>query len=1160
MSTCSLCEEIFAAQSVEELTDKDQISALLFLKNGAKTHTVCKGCLAKIDLIVGIKQNSKDLQIVQREEDAIKTDDASQSDDEEDEEANVGVKEEKGQNDLNDNDCEDEEDVDLEELDQLSSFYAEQDDKDPDFVPNASTKKPKKARPVKKVSKKIQLKCQICDLNFSRVFALRRHYLSDHEDLNHPEWKCKECSEVLPTKSAFISHAIDAHVELNQCKKCGKKFRLARSLRNHIANYCLEVVSHQKMCDVCSKLMPRNMLPSHRTFSHVCPNCNMILANRKEKCKHLREVHHVNKSLKSASKSNYTCRKCQLSFMSSHLLGDHVVTKHYDDFDMVTPCPHTDCKLVFPRSSSLKLRAHLKKFHGDEGEATSRLYKFQCDKCFGKFKSAENLRSHEKTKHSDDRAYCSYCDYSLPKAKKSDMIRYHLRVAHPDLAADEIREHDERLAMWRADLALRAKIQCLMCSFAGVRGSNMTRHYVDVHGYDSTRAGNALADEDMPDGALCTECGEIFNNKHALVKHLLKLHCRPGGEQCVYCSFRYTDVMTHINNMHPELKNSTGPQMCTKCIPQQSFNSFDDLLQHARAYHKKNIQYSNPASSSDGGKSSSTTSRKKAKRLCDGCGKLARHKNKECTNHGATKSSTIADQDRLGDDDNNVEVSEATMPSTKKKYVPVHLAGICPYCEFKFSDLLGHIRHNHAKEKEAAEAESGTSCDLCNERFRSVRELVTHRQLHPQFKMHACTKCSVEEFETVVELRNHRLKECTKSKRSKSKRGAKAKNTNGDSVSHESSGADNNGSSMSALNTLMMMANGLDQVGDNKKKSGDEAGPSSSSNRRLSGGGSNNANGKDNGNKNSIDDTRAPSEFEGRGTVSCHICKKVFTLKTLLRRHYSNAHNFDHTKVDEENTEADSDDLDCRECNKKLKNIHDRIKHQLDYHAILSGLICPYCDAKWGAKKFDDLDAHVAKTHVLEMQSPVQTCTTCKTNFQSYEELKVHRQIHEGGNRPRILVDVTAGDSGTDLSTYSVHPRVGARAEICNRGGLKCALCNAFKLRKDHLKVHYVKHHGYNPKAEQDNKTTDSALNIDESSMHEADTPHLECPSCSTFYANNNMLIKHLLKTHCIYSGLICPYCKGHFPSRFIDLQSHVASNHMEQLTGYNISNQYVKL
>ena len=107
-----------------------------------------------------------------------------------------------------------------------------------------------------------------------------------------------------------------------------------------------------------------------------------------------------------------------------------------------------------------------------------------------------------------------------------------------------------------------------------------------------------------------------------------------------------------------------------------------------------------------------------------------------------------------------------------------------------------------------------------------------------------------------------------------------------------------------------------------------------------------------------------------------------------------------------------------KECDAKFPNSNEAIKHHLEAHAILSGQICPYCDCKYGAKKFDNLDSHVSKHHVLDMQSPVQTCSTCKSNFNTYEALKIHRQIHEGGNRPRILMDVTSGEE-----LITVHPR-----------------------------------------------------------------------------------------------------------------------------------------
>ena len=66
-----------------------------------------------------------------------------------------------------------------------------------------------------------------------------------------------------------------------------------------------------------------------------------------------------------------------------------------------------------------------------------------------------------------------------------------------------------------------------------------------------------------------------------------------------------------------------------------------------------------------------------------------------------------------------------------------------------------------------------------------------------------------------------------------------------------------------------------------------------------------------------------------------------------------------------------------------------------------------------------------------------------------------------------------------------------------------------------------------------------------------------ECNFCPETFFNQHTLIKHLLKCHCVYSGLICPYCRDtHHPQRFIDLQAHVTKAHMDKLTGYGVSNE----
>ena len=78
--------------------------------------------------------------------------------------------------------------------------------------------------------------------------------------------------------------------------------------------------------------------------------------------------------------------------------------------------------------------------------------------------------------------------------------------------------------------------------------------------------------------------------------------------------------------------------------------------------------------------------------------------------------------------------------------------------------------------------------------------------------------------------------------------------------------------------------------------------------------------------------------------------------------------------------------------------------------------------------------------------------------------MKKHRQLHEGNKR---LIEINTSD-GREKEAVTIHTRVGMRPELENRGGVKCKLCSSFKLRKDQLKIHYVKEHGYNPKVKID--------------------------------------------------------------------------------------------
>ena len=76
---------------------------------------------------------------------------------------------------------------------------------------------------------------------------------------------------------------------------------------------------------------------------------------------------------------------------------------------------------------------------------------------------------------------CPFCDYTVTLGRRSEIYRNHIPVVHPE-EKEAIEAKERKLKEKRADLAARAKIQCFLCSFAGVKISNMARHYSDRHG------------------------------------------------------------------------------------------------------------------------------------------------------------------------------------------------------------------------------------------------------------------------------------------------------------------------------------------------------------------------------------------------------------------------------------------------------------------------------------------------------------------------------------------------------------------------------------------------------------------------------------------------------------------------------------------------------
>ncbi len=316
-----------------------------------------------------------------------------------------------------------------------------------------------------------------------------------------------------------------------------------------------------------------------------------MASSRREKVLHLKEKH--------STDMRDVCGQCGEQFEAAQYLLQHqvrverikerchVFTGYFNLQRTVhalrlTKCPHKDCRRFFPLVSAGALRRHLSGYHSAENEAKRAAYKFVCQHCQRRVKTADRLSSHIRDVHPEAgarREKCEFCDFTVPSKRKTALLKRHMRRAHPE-HADYIARLEQgydclatslklykvlfltflllkylfRTKERRADLAKRAKVQCLLCPYAATRAGNMARHFVEVHSFDKDSGERADPDPDYPDGCLCPECGEHFVNRHQLMAHVLKVHAMSTGEQCLYCRHRYLNLEEHIEERHQVCK------------------------------------------------------------------------------------------------------------------------------------------------------------------------------------------------------------------------------------------------------------------------------------------------------------------------------------------------------------------------------------------------------------------------------------------------------------------------------------------------------------------------------------------------------------------------------------------------------------------------------
>lgn len=204
---------------------------------------------------------------------------------------------------------------------------------------------------------------------------------------------CEICNKKFLGKNDLRKHTrTHSNERPYVCKECGKGFRQAGSLKNHIASiHSLGIHNPSTfICNYCSKAFPiKERLRLHlRTHTgdkpYACPHCPKTFARGGQLVQHTRT---------HTGARPFTCKHCNATFTCSANLKLHI-KRHLDVRDYVCDI----CGKTFIRRDALK--KHLNCYHNN-------VRAFHCNICNKELKG--HLPQHMRTHRQDKPHGCANC-------------------------------------------------------------------------------------------------------------------------------------------------------------------------------------------------------------------------------------------------------------------------------------------------------------------------------------------------------------------------------------------------------------------------------------------------------------------------------------------------------------------------------------------------------------------------------------------------------------------------------------------------------------------------------------------------------------------------------------------------------------------------------
>ncbi|ODM90803.1 putative zinc finger protein, partial [Orchesella cincta] len=278
--------------------------------------------------------------------------------------------------------------------------------------------------PKKSVSLDIPYYCSYCQMIYTSLGQLQKHFLTFHVDKEGFLY-CgeEECSEKFESKQLLKFHMDKAHPDKNpappeeteqgeqSCQHCQTVFASKMEVDYHIA-------------------------VKHRDILLTCTTCNIKFSSYHFYRKHM-ETTRIH-----ATTKGFSCELCGRSFYSGLRLNYHRRQVHYAELGL-DPCQCPECGLILCESSTLK--THIKMVHRQEKN-------YSCEYCGKAFSIPQMLKVHLKRFHEGPLGA-----QELPEGK-------HYRV--------EVGESQEKIWL------------CELCPVKFLAMSQVRKHLLSAHYYE----------------------------------------------------------------------------------------------------------------------------------------------------------------------------------------------------------------------------------------------------------------------------------------------------------------------------------------------------------------------------------------------------------------------------------------------------------------------------------------------------------------------------------------------------------------------------------------------------------------------------------------------------------------------------------------------------